>query len=61
MQIREKVGKSCSKYYIFPIIYGSGGSKSTLVKAAGAEPARQISDLKLYAIMAQNTFPNPNI
>ena len=40
MQMREKVGKSrnIAKHYVFPMIWGSGGSKSRLAKAAGAEP-----------------------
>ena len=37
MQMREKVGKS--RNTVFPMICGSGGSKSRLAKAAGAEPA----------------------
>ena len=39
MQMREKVG-NC----VFPMIWGSGGSKSRLAKAAGAEPAGQMRD-----------------
>ena len=27
-----------AKHYVFPMIWGSGGSKSRLAKAAGAEP-----------------------
>ena len=37
MQVREKVGKSRFTAF-FPMICGSGGSKSRLPKAAGAEP-----------------------
>ena len=37
MQMREKVGKS--RNCVFPMIWGSGGSKSRLAKAAGVEPA----------------------
>ena len=41
MQAHEKLGKS--RTCVFPIlICGSGGSKSSLAKAAGAEPAGQI-------------------
>ena len=36
-QVREKVGKS--RDTVFPMICGSGGSKSRLAKAAGAEPS----------------------
>ena len=38
MQVREKVGKSRFTVF-FPMIWGSGGSKNNLAKAAGAEPA----------------------
>jgi hypothetical protein len=32
-------GKQVAKHYVFPMVCGSGGSKSRLAKAAGAEPA----------------------
>jgi hypothetical protein len=35
-RMREKIGKS--RFTDFPMICGSGGSKSRLAKAAGAEP-----------------------
>ena len=38
------------------MICGSGGSKSRLAKAAGAEPAGQMRDEKLHAIVARSTF-----
>ena len=59
MQVREKVGKS--RFAVFPMICGSGGSKSILAKAAGAEPAGQMRDEKLHAIVARSTFPNQNV
>ena len=34
----------------------SGGSKSRLAKAAGAEPAGQMRDEKLHAVVARSTF-----
>ena len=54
-QMREKVGKSRNTVF-FPMICGSGGSKSRLAKAAGAEPAGQMSDEKLHAVVARSTF-----
>ena len=51
MQVREKVGKSC----------GSGGSKSRLAKAAGAEPAGRMRDEKLHAAVARSIFPSQNV
>ena len=37
-------------------ICDSGGSKSRLAKAAGAEPAGQMRDEKLHAVVARSTF-----
>ena len=51
----RKVGK-VAKYCVFPMICGSGGSKSRLAKAAGAEPAGQMRDEKLHAVVARSTF-----
>ena len=38
------------------MICGSGGSKSRLAQAAGAEPAGQMSDEKLHAVVARSRF-----
>ena len=38
----------------FPMVCGSGGSKSRLAKAAGAEPAGQMRDEKLHAVVARS-------
>ena len=40
------------------MICGSGGSKSSLAKAAGAEPAGHMSDEKLHVVVARNKFLN---
>ena len=37
-------GRKVAKHCVSPMICGSGGSKSRLAKAAGAEPAGQMSD-----------------
>ena len=58
MQVREKVGKS--RNTVFLMICGSGGSKSRLTKAAGAEPSGQMRDEKLHAVVARSTFPSQN-
>ena len=42
------------------MICGSGGSKSRLAKAVGAEPAGQMRDEKLHAVVARSTFPSQN-
>ena len=59
IQVREKVGKS--RNTVFPMICGSGGSKSRLAKATGAEPAGQMRDEQLHAVVARSTFPSQNV
>ena len=56
----EKVGKSRFTVF-FPMICGSGGSKSWLAKAAGAEPSGQMRNEKLHAVSARSTFPSQNV
>ena len=43
------------------MICGSGGSKSRLAKAAGAEPAGQMRDEKLHAVVARSTYRSQNV
>jgi hypothetical protein len=55
MQVREK-GRKVAIHCVFPMICGSGGSKSRLVaKAAGAERGE-----KLHAVVARSAFPSQN-
>ena len=54
-------GRKVAKHCVFPMICGSGGSKSRLAKAAGAEPAGQMRDEKLHAVVAQSTFGSQNV
>ena len=52
-------GRKVAKHCDFPMI----GSKSRLAKAAGAEPAGQMRDMrdeKLHAVVARSTFPSQN-
>ena len=49
-------GRKVATHCVFPMIWGSGGSKSRLAKAAGAEPAGQMRDEKLHAVVARSTF-----
>ena len=44
----------------FSMICGSAGSKSNLVKAAGAEVAFQLGNEKLHAAVARSTFASQN-
>ena len=60
MQVCEKVGKSRFTVF-FPMICGSGWSKSRLAKAAGAEPSGQMRDEKLHAVVAGSTFRSQNV
>ena len=46
---------------VFPMICGSGGSKSNLAKAAGVEPSGQMRDEKVYAVVARSTFPSQKV
>ena len=50
-----------AKHCVFPMICGSGGSKSRLAKAAGAEPAGPMRDEKLHAVVARSTFRSQNV
>ena len=49
-----------AKLSVFPMFCGSGGSKSRLGKAAGAEVADQLQDEKLHAVVARSTFGSEN-
>jgi hypothetical protein len=55
MQVREKVENSRFTVF-FPMVCGSGESKSGLAKAAGAETSGQMRDEKLHAVGARSTF-----
>ena len=54
-------GRKVAKHCVFPMICGSGGSKSRLAKAAGAEPAGERRDEKLHAVVARSTFASQNV
>ena len=54
-------GRKVVKHCVFRMICGSGGSKSRLAKAAGAEPAGQMRDEKLHAVAARSTFRSQNV
>ena len=48
-------GRKVTIHCVFPMICGSGGSKSRLAKAAGAEPCGQMRDEKLHAVESKCT------
>ena len=52
--------RKVTKHCVFPLICGSGWSKSRLAKAAGAEPAGQMRDEKVHAVVARSTFRSQN-
>ena len=63
IQVREKVGKSRNTVFsnnLFQWFVAPGGRKSRLAKA-GAEPAGQMRDEKLHAVVARSTFPSQNV
>ena len=45
-------GRKAAKHCVFPMFCRSGGSKSRLAKAAGAEPAGQMRDEKVHTVVA---------
>ena len=49
-------GRKVAKHCVFPMFCGSGGSKSRLAKAAGAETSGQMRNEKLHAVVARSTF-----
>jgi len=53
-------GRKVAKHCVSQMICGSGGSKSGLAKAAGAEPAGQMRDEKLHTVVARSAFPSQN-
>ena len=54
-------GRHVAIHGVFPLICGSGWSKSRLAIAAGAESAGQMRDEKLHAVVARSTFPSQNV
>ena len=59
MQVHEKVGKS--RNTVFSWFCGSGGLKSRLAKAAGAETSGEMRNKRLHAVVARSTFRSQNV
>ena len=59
MQARK--GRKVAKHSVFHMICGSGGSKSRLAKAAGAEPSAQMRDEKLHAVVVRSAFRSQHV
>ena len=54
-------GRKVAKHCVFSWFCGSEGLKSRLAKAAGAEPAGQMRDEKVHAVVALSTFASQNV
>ena len=59
-EVDARKDRKVAIHCVFPMICGSGGSKSRLAKAAGAEPAGQMRHEKVHAVVARSTFPSQN-
>ena len=53
---RARKGREFVTHCVVPMFRGAGGSTSRLAKAVGAEPAGQMKDEKLHAVVARSTF-----
>ena len=54
-------GREVATHFVFPMICGSGRSKSRLAKAAGVEPCGQMRHEKLHSAVARSTFGSKNM
>ena len=54
-------GRKAAKHSVFPMICGTGGSKSRLAQAAGAERCGQMRDEQLHPVVARSTFGSQNV
>ena len=60
-QRRERVRRKKIKVREKVEMCGSGGSKSRLAKAAGAEPSGEMRDEQLHAVVAPSRFGSQNV
>ena len=62
IQVREKVGKITKNSVFFQWFVAPEGRKvGSLKQAAGAEPAGEMRDEQLHAVVARSTFPSQNV
>ena len=54
-------GRKVAKHCVFSVSGGPGVSKSRLAKAAGAEPAGQMKDEHLHAVVARSTCGSEHV
>ena len=61
MQMREKVGKSRNTVFFQWFVAPEGRKVGSLKRRVRIEPAGQMSDEKLHAVVARSTFPSQNV
>ena len=54
-------GRKVAKHCVFSWFCGSGGLKSRLAKAAGAETSGEMRDEKLHAVVARSRFQSETV
>ena len=54
-------GRKVAKHCVFLWFYGSGGLKSRLAKAAGAETSGEMRDEKLHAVVVRSRFRSEKV
>ena len=54
-------GRKVAKHCVFSWFCGSGGLKSRLAKAAGAETSGEMRDEQLHGVVARSTFRSQNV
>ena len=54
-------GRKVAKHCVFSWFCGSGGLKSRLAKAAGAETSGEMRDEKLHVVVARSTFRSQHV
>ena len=54
-------GRKVAKHCVFSWFCGSGGMKSRLAKAAGAETSGEMRDEKLHAVVARSRFRSEKV
>ena len=54
-------GRKVAKHCVFSWLCGSGGLKSRLAKAAGAETSGEMRDEKLHAVVARSRFRSEKV
>ena len=50
--VSARKGRKVAIHYVFPMVCGSGGSKTRLAKAAGAELSGEMRDENLHVVVA---------